>query len=110
MHSELYCYKSIENDKTRTMHCLVGTFVMPDESKYLKSTQLEELDKSPLKIEAREFFPFKIIFPINKVRVYYCISREERDLWVSKLRKVLNYKSIYDHYTFGTDLGKGKFG
>lgn len=92
------------------MHCLVGTFVASDESKFLKSTQLEDPDKSPLKIEAREFFPFKIIFPINKVRIYYCTSKAERDLWVSKLRSVLNYKCIYDHYTMGVDLGKGKFG
>lgn len=51
------------------MHSLIGVFV--------KSEKEETLDANTV------IFPFKLIFPMNKVRVYYCKNRDERSKWLA---------------------------
>lgn len=96
VHTELYCYKSLSDEKSRTMHSLIGTFVQTDDSKFLKSRTDGKEDTVPI-----EFFPFKIIFPINKVRIYYCKSQEDRQNWVNKIIEVTNHRNIHEFYTLG---------
>jgi hypothetical protein len=43
-------------------------------------------------------YPFKIIFPMNKVRVYYCRNRDERSKWLSHLKQAVGYSQIEDFY------------
>ena len=59
------------------MHSLIGTFVQDDESKLLKLHNSKEDGDEGGGSELIEFYPFKIIFPINKVRIYYCKSKED---------------------------------
>lgn len=56
------------------------------------------------------FFPFKLIFPINKARIYYCKSEKERSEWISKINQAIGFRNVFDYYVFKNDLGKGKFG
>lgn len=51
-----------------------------------------------------------MIYPINKVRIYYCKSKQERQEWIAKLKQATGFRNIYDFYSFKQDLGKGKFG
>lgn len=78
------------------MHSLIGVFV--------KSEKEEQLDQNTT------VFPFKIIFPMNKVRVYYCRNRDERSKWLVYLKSAVGYATIDDYYDIQGDLGKGKFG
>jgi hypothetical protein len=43
-------------------------------------------------------YPFKIIFPMNKVRVYYCRNRDERSKWLHHLKTAVGYSQIEDFY------------
>lgn len=66
------------------MHSLVGVFV--------KSEKEELLDQNTT------VFPFKIIFPMNKVRVYYCRNRDDRSKWLLCLKEAVGYSTIDDFY------------
>lgn len=50
------------------MHSLVGVFI--------KSEKEEQLD------ESTSIFPFRLFFPMNKQRIYYCRNRSERSKWL----------------------------
>ena len=89
------------------MHSLVGVFIRSDKE--------EQIDSNAY------IFPFKIIFPMNKVRVYYCRNRDDRSKWLQFLKAAVGYSQIEDYYEITvtyfaciiivqTDLGKGKFG
>ena len=67
------------------MHSLVGVFI--------KSDKEEQLENSTAMI-----YPFKIIFPMNKVRVYYCRNRYERSKWLHHLKNAVGYSTIDDFY------------
>ena len=79
------------------MHSLVGIFIKSEKDEVLEGT-------------TTVLYPFKIIFPINKVRVFYCRNLEERDKWVQHIKSAVGYSSIEDFYDIHQDLGKGKFG
>ena len=79
------------------MHSLVGIFV--------KSEKEEQLEGSNTFI-----YPFKMIFPNNKVRVFYCRNRDDRSKWVQNIKAAVGYSQIEDFYDIQGDLGKGKFG
>jgi hypothetical protein len=67
------------------MHSLVGIFI--------KSEKEEQLEGSSTTI-----YPFKVIFPINKVRVFYCRNRDDRSKWLQYLKAAVGYSSIEDFY------------
>ena len=90
-------YKKKDDERHKDMHSLVGIFI--------KSEKEETLEGSTTTI-----YPFKIIFPINKVRVFYCRNRDDRSKWVQHLKTAVGYSSIEDFYDILGDLGKGKFG
>lgn len=79
------------------MHSLVGIFIRSEKEEILEGT-------------TTTIFPFKIIFPVNKVRIFYCRNRDDRSKWVQCLKKSVGYSSIEDFYDIQGDLGKGKFG
>jgi len=79
------------------MHSLVGIFIRAEKSEPLEGT-------------STILWPFKVIFPINKVRVFYCRGEAERDKWVHEIKRAVGYSSIEDYYDIHQDLGKGKFG
>ena len=79
------------------MHSLVGIFIRSEKEEILEGT-------------TTTIFPFKIIFPVNKVRIFYCRNRDDRSKWVQYLKKSVGYSSIEDFYDIQGDLGKGKFG
>lgn len=103
MGNEVYCYQKMENgeyeSKHKSMHTLCDTFVQADTEQIF---MFED--------ESTTFFPFKLVFPINKVRIYYCKTKQERADWVSRLKENIGQKNINDFYIFKHDLGKGKFG
>ena len=78
------------------MHNLVGTFIKeePPES-FTKDVTL---------------YPIKVIFPPNKARVYYLLSKSEQERWLTGIKKVIGYQNLFDYYELGMPLGKGKFG
>lgn len=75
---ELYCYKRKEDERHKDMHSLVGIFV--------KSEKEEQLEGSNTFI-----YPFKMIFPNNKVRVFYCRNRDDRSKWVQNIKAAVGY-------------------
>jgi len=94
---ELYCYKKKDDERHKDMHSLVGIFIKSEKDEVLEGT-------------STILYPFKIIFPINKVRVFYCRNLDERDKWVQHIKSAVGYSSIEDFYDIHQDLGKGKFG
>ena len=70
---------------------------------YLKD-ELEEFTDNGMVLH-----PFMLIFP-NKRRIYYLSSREDKDLWISAIKKATGYASLHDYYELGDNLGKGKYG
>jgi len=70
-------YKRKDDERHKDMHSLVGVFVKSE-----KEEQLE--NKSTI-------YPFKLFFPMNKVRVYYCRNRDERSKWLLHIRAALGY-------------------
>jgi hypothetical protein len=93
---ELYVYKSKTEDKHKGMHNLIGVFI--------KDEPEEHLDSSTT------LFPFKLIFPGSKARIYYLQSQEEKDKWIKAIKKVIGYSNLFDFYDVKEPLGKGKFG
>lgn len=100
-------YKKKDDERHKDMHSLVGVFI--------KSDKEEQIDTNAY------IYPFKIIFPMNKVRVYYCRNRDERSKWLQYLKAAVGYSQIEDFYEIQVnyfqslkfskhDLGKGKFG
>ena len=79
------------------MHSLIGVFVKSEKEEALEGT-------------SSLIYPFKIIFPVNKVRVFYCRNRDDRSKWLQNLKTAIGYSSIEDYYEISGDLGKGKFG
>jgi serine/threonine protein kinase len=70
---------------------------------YLKE-ELEEFTENGMKL-----YPFMLIFP-NKRRIYYLSSKEEKDQWISAIKRSTGYASLHDFYELGDNLGKGKYG
>jgi len=93
---ELYVYKSKKDEKHKSMHNLVGVFI--------KDEPEEQLDATTV------LHPFKLIFPGNKAREYYLLTKEEKNKWIEAIKKVIGYSNLFDYYDIGGTLGKGKFG
>ncbi len=55
-------------------------------------------------------YPFKLIFPTNKVRSYYLLTKEDKERWMNAIKKVVGYSNLFDFYDIKETLGKGKFG
>jgi serine/threonine protein kinase len=92
---ELYFYKNKDDERHKGMHSLVGVFI---------KDELEEfLDKKTV------LYPFKLIFP-NKARIYYLLSKTEKDKWMNAIKKAIGYSNLFDFYELQENLGKGKFG
>ena len=92
---ELYVYKNNNEEKHKGMHNLVGVFLQDEP---------EEV------FEGKTLYPFKLIFPPNKSRIYYLHTAEEKEKWVKAIKKVIGYQNLFDHYEIQDTLGKGKFG
>jgi len=93
---ELYVYKGKKDEKHKSMHNLVGVFI--------KDEPEEQLDATTV------LHPFKLIFPGNKSREYYLLTKEEKNKWIDAIKKVIGYSNLFDYYDIGGTLGKGKFG
>ena len=93
---ELYVYKSKKEEKHKSMHSLVGVFIKDEAEEQLDSTTV--------------LHPFKLIFPPNKVRTYYLLTKEDKTKWLDAIRKVVGYSNLFDFYEIKATLGKGKFG
>ena len=65
---ELYVYKNKTEDKHKGMHNLIGVFIKDEAEEKLDSTT--------------SLYPFKLIFPPNKVRTYYLQTKEEKEKWL----------------------------
>lgn len=95
--SEIFCYRSAQDTKSRVMHCLAGTFV--------KEIQEEECPETQ-----RKLYPVKIVLPPNKSRILYFDSLEKQKQWTSMLLKAMGFANLFDFYELGKTLGKGQFG
>ena len=93
---ELYVYKNKKEEKHKSMHSLVGVFIKDETEEQLDSTTV--------------LYPFKLIFPPNKARSYYLTSKEEKEKWLTAIKKVIGYANMFDYYQINNTLGKGKFG
>ena len=96
---ELYCYRKKDDEKHKNMHNLIGCFISsePDEVINHHNKQIT-------------FYPFKLIFPPTKVRVYYLMTQTQRDKWAEVIKEAIGYANIEDYYEVQKTLGKGKFG
>jgi len=93
---ELYVYKNKQEEKHKGMHNLVGVFIKDEPEEYLDSTTV--------------LYPFSLIFPGNKPRVYYLLNKEDKEKWMNAIKKVIGYSNLFDYYDIKETLGKGKFG
>lgn len=77
-------YKKKDDERHKDMHSLVGVFV--------RSEKEEKLDDTTV------VYPFKLIFPMNKVRVYYCRNRDDRSKWLLHIKAAMGYAQVEDFY------------
>ena len=93
---ELYVYKNKQEEKHKGMHNLVGVFIKDEPEEHLDSTTV--------------LYPFSLIFPGNKPRMYYLLDKEAKEKWIEAIKKVIGYSNLFDFYDVKETLGKGKFG
>ena len=93
---ELYVYKNKQEEKHKGMHNLVGVFIKDEMEEYLDSTTI--------------LYPFTLIFPGNKPRTYYLLNKDDKEKWMSHIKKVIGYSNLFDFYEVKETLGQGKFG
>ena len=93
---ELYVYKNKQEEKHKGMHNLVGVFIKDEPEEYLDSTTV--------------LYPFSLIFPGNKPRIYYLLNKDDKEKWMTAIKKVIGYSNLFDFYDIKETLGKGKFG
>lgn len=93
---ELYVYKNKQEEKHKGMHNLVGVFIKDEPEEHLDATTV--------------LYPFSLIFPGNKPRTYYLLSKEDKEKWITAIKKVIGYSNLFDFYDIKETLGKGKFG
>jgi len=93
---ELYVYKNKNEEKHKGMHNLVGVFIKDEPEEHLDS--------------ATVLYPFSLIFPGNKPRIYYLLSKDDKEKWTEAIKKVIGYSNLFDYYEIKETLGKGKFG
>ncbi|CDW83301.1 myosin light chain kinase [Stylonychia lemnae] len=99
MSKELYCCRKKEDEKHKSMLSLTGV--------YIKSEEPELINHNGKQIT---FYPFKLLFPQNKSRVYYLLTQSQRDKWVKVIKEAIGYANLEDFYDVKGVLGKGKFG
>ena len=93
---EFYSYKKKEDKQHKDMHSLIGVFI--------KAEKEEQLDQKTV------IYPMKLYFPMNKVRVYYTRTKDERNKWVNAIKQAIGYAQVEDYYEIQGIIGKGKFG
>lgn len=93
---ELYVYKNKQEEKHKGMHNLVGVFIKDEPEEHLDATTV--------------LYPFSLIFPGNKPRIYYLLNKEDKQKWIDAIKKVIGYSNLFDYYDVKETLGKGKFG
>jgi len=92
---ELYSYKSQGDAKHKEMLTLSGVFI--------KNEAEEETESGDT------FYPFMLIFP-NKRRIYYLKTPEEKERWMSQIKRAIGYSHFFDFYDVFETLGQGKYG
>lgn len=92
---DLYYYKKETDEKYKGMYTLTNVF-------------LREEDPEPYDDE-NFVYSFTLIFNA-KERKFYCLKKDEYDVWVSKLKQAIGYYNISTYYDIGESIGKGKFG
>jgi tRNA A-37 threonylcarbamoyl transferase component Bud32/Ca2+-binding EF-hand superfamily protein len=92
---DMFYFKSAKIDKLKGIHNLSNCFLMPeiDEFRYRGDTM----------------YYFTVIFG-ERVREYYTKTKEDAEVWMTKFRQALNYRNIYEHYSFLDHLGSGSYG
>lgn len=93
---ELYVYKKRSATKHKGMHSLVGVFIRDEGEKQLDSSTM--------------LYGFKLTFPPNTVKQYYCESKEQKEEWMAAIKETIGYTSMFEYYDIKATLGKGKFG
>jgi serine/threonine protein kinase len=78
-----------------------GLYIFDDKNKLLRFSYIAEcyvengLGKT---ISNKNLFSFSLIYPDEKIKVFYSDSEEERNKWFYKLRQKLNQKTITEFY------------
>lgn len=93
---ELYVYKNKQEEKHKGMHNLIGVFIKNEPEEHLDATTV--------------LYPFSLIFPGNKPRTYYLLSKDDKEKWINTIKQVIGYSNLFDYYEIKETLGKGKFG
>jgi len=70
---------------------------------YLKSDIEESMENG------RMMYPFMLIFP-DKRRIYYLKSLEDKEMWITAIKKAIGFANLLDFYELFETLGKGKYG
>jgi hypothetical protein len=92
---DLYYYKKETDEKYKGMYTLTNVFIREEEP--------EPYD------DETYVYSFTMIF-VSKERKFYCLKKEDYDVWVSKIKAAIGYYSIASYYDIGESIGKGKFG
>jgi hypothetical protein len=92
---DLYYYKKETDEKYKGMYALANVFLREEEP--------EPYD------EENYVYSFTLIF-VSKERRFYCLKKEDYELWLDKIKQAIGYHNISTYYEIGESIGKGKFG
>lgn len=90
---DLYCFETKDSPIHKSMNNLTSCFIKEEEPK--------EVNKIIL-------YPFSIVYSSINSFKYYAQSKDERNDWINKIKKKINYANIMDFYEFGDIIGKGR--
>jgi Ca2+-binding EF-hand superfamily protein len=92
---DIFYFKSNKIDKMKGIHNLSNSFILD---------YIEEF-----RYQGRDMYYFTIIYG-EKPREYYTKTKEEAEVWIKKIKEAMQYRNIYDYYTFLDHLGNGSYG
>jgi len=60
-------------------------------------------------IDGVTYYPFNLIFPGNKKRVFYHETVENKSQWMQIIKKLISFNDINEFYSLHESIGKGHF-
>lgn len=99
INSNLFAYKTRSSKYYKNIHILKGAYLEYDLSE--NNTTATE-DSIPV-------YSFSLVYSNQIKHTYYSDNLQLITKWIKKLKEILHYENIFDKYTLGKEIGKGKF-
>jgi len=110
--SDFYCYENEQKKKPKFMHSLIGCYPVEQPDNILAQMKDAQSLPAPYEdIEGQRYWRIELKLSQIYKRVFFLKSKEERDVWLTRLNQAGRTRQIYDEYELtDTVLGQGSYG